>query len=849
MRHSAAVTDHALSPLRTPSGERIRLLGVELRGDVVGGHARVVSTQRYRHDEQQPVEAIYVFPLPSDAAVTGFTMEVAGRRLEAEVKEREEAFRVYDDAVTSGHGAALVEQERANVFTANVGNLLPGEEVRIEIAFVMKVPGDEGALRLSIPTLVAPRYIPGNAAGDRTGHGAADPTDRVHDADRISPKVGAVEYTMSMDLSVHFDAKATLSSPSHAITAVHDGTRWKVSFIGAPLDRDMVLLIEPEERAALERVVAHRGADGEGHVALTWVPDLSRLVPAGGGHGTFSFVIDRSGSMGGLSIEEARRALRLCLRQLREGDRFEVIAFDDQIDSFKPEPVPYTEKTLAEADRWISRIDARGGTELLAPMVRAARHGGVVVLLTDGQVGNEDEILRQVLASAAEKARIYTFGIGTAVSDVLLGELARRTGGAMELIHPGERIDEKVVATFSKAHAARVRAPVIEVSGVELDDLAPTRAPDLVDGEPWSVLARYATGGRAEVRIRGTLGGQPFVHVLVADLPDRADADLVPTLWARERIRDLEAQEVTGRRAAAMKDRIVSIATKHRPASGYTGFVVGEKRTGDGRTTEAAVTRAVPVSAPHGWAMFDGMGRDQGAVAASRGGIGRSRITPMLLAKRAMAPMPAMAPMAAMAPAPQGAPGAPPWPAPAARSPSATITGAPPPPEDFADDADDLDMHTLADRSFDGFAAEGGFGARAESDAELAKEVRADAKGASSLDVTLQAQRASGLWDADAGSLTRTIAALRDLLVHGITTAHAIYGANAKKAIEAVAAIASDPALRAADRDTALLLAYLVASGRKSRALVVDAIRKHAPGLVARLADEAALRAAVLPGT
>lgn len=828
MRHSAPAIDTAHSPLRTASGQSIPLLGVELRGDVVGGHARLVSTQRYRHDEAQPVEAIYVFPLPSDAAVTGFTMEVAGRRLEAEVKEREEAFRTYDDAVTSGHGAALIEQERANVFTANVGNLLPGEEVRIEITFVTRVPGDEGALRLSVPTLVAPRYIPGEPSGDRTAHGAADPTDRVRDADRISPQVGVVEYTMSLDLSVHFDAKATLSSPSHAITAVHDGSRWRVSFTGAPLDRDLVLVIEPEERAALERVVAHRGDDGEGHVALTWVPDLARLVPAGAAGGVFSFVVDRSGSMGGLSIEEARKALRLCLRQLREGDRFEVIAFDDSVECFRPEPVPYTEKTLADADKWIARVDARGGTELLAPMVQAARHGGVVVLLTDGQVGNEDEILRAVLAAAGEKASIYTFGIGTAVSDVLLGELARRTGGAMELIHPGERIDEKVVATFAKAHAARVRAPVIEVSGVELDDLAPTRAPDLVDGEPWSVLGRYARGGRAEVKIRGTLAGQPFVHVLLADLPDRADADLVPTLWARERIRDLEAQEVTGRRAAAMKDRIVGIATKHRLASRYTSFVVVEKRTGERRTTEAAVTRAVPVSAPHGWAMFGGRAEER----LARGGAP----TGSALYSKGMAPG---APMPAMAAPPRPAPMAAPAPR---RRLSGPITGAPPPPP-AAFEVDDFEDFSVAapdmDAMFDGSA---GIGSRADHKPAPPRE-----EASTGIDATLQRQRASGLWDADPTSLTATIEALRALLRDGITTAHPIYGANAKKAIEAVAAIASDSRIAALERETALLLAYLVASGRKSRALVIDAIRKHASGLEPRLGDEAALRAAMLP--
>lgn len=808
------------SPLRTAAGHSIPLLAVELRGEVIGGHAHLVSTQRYRSIEAQPVEAIYVFPLPSDAAVTGFVMEVGGRRLEAEVKEREAAFRAYDDAITSGHGAALIERERPNVFTANVGNLLPGEDVSIEVRFVMKVACDEGALRLFVPTLVAPRYVPGQQIGDRTGHGTAEPTHRVPDADRISPPVGDANYTLSVALRLHFDARATIGSPSHDLSAVHRDGAWDVALSGAPLDRDLVVLIEPAAREALERVVAHREGTGPGYVALTWVPDLA--TAGSSARNTFSFVLDRSGSMGGLSIEEARRALRLCLRQLREGDAFEVIAFDDHLESFRPEPVPYTERTLAEADRWIAGIDARGGTELLAPLLRVARNGSVVVLLTDGQVGNEDEILREVLAARAAGTRIYSFGIGTNVSDVLLGRLAQETGGAMELIHPGERIDEKVVATFAKAHAARVSAPVIEVRGIELDELAPSRIPDLVDGEPWTVLGRYAAGGRAEVVLRGTLGGRPFVHTLIADLPDRAEAPLVPTLWARERIRDLEQHEVTGRRAASMKDRIVALAIEHHLASRHTSFVVIEKRTGDRRATDGAVTRAIPVHAPHGWALFEGAKKKQAAPpGALRSMAGMSAMKPGAMPKAAPAPQPKMRKVMdeMLGESESTFRG---------RRTSPSVPAAPSPVVVQRRMQVDMD-------SEDDLSTTGRFEAFAES---------SDGASPTAVETLLQQQRASGTWDADPKSLSVTVSALRTLLREDITTLHAIYGANVKKAVDAIAALASVVTIPSAEREAALILGYLLAQGRRTRAMIVDAIRAHAPHLEAQLADEAALRAA-----
>src|SRR5262249_44842144 len=156
------------------------------------------------------------------------------------------------------------------------------------------------------------------------------------------------------------------------------------------------------------------------------------------------------------------------------------------------------------ADAWVQRLAADGGTELLAPMLAAARQApdGVLVLLTDGQIGNEDEVLREVLA-ARKSARVYAFGIGTNVSDVLLAELARRTGGAVEQIHPGERIDEKVVAQFARATAARVSETSVAFDGVEAAELAPAEPPPLVDGHPWTVYARVASKGSGQVHVRG----------------------------------------------------------------------------------------------------------------------------------------------------------------------------------------------------------------------------------------------------------------------------------------------------------------------------------------------------------
>ncbi|MCL2778868.1 MAG: VIT and VWA domain-containing protein [Polyangiaceae bacterium] len=786
------------SELVGTSGEAMALLGVEVRTEVVAGHASSVVRQRYRNDEKKPIEALYTFPLPSKAILIGFSMSVLGRRLEGEVHEREEAFRRYDDAITAGHGGALLEQERPNVFTANVGNLLPGEETTIEIQYVEPVVADEGAVRWSVPTLVAPRYIPGVPNGDRTAHGVTDPTDRVPDADRISPPIGDVAYGLALDLTFDLGADVDVESPSHSIVVTKQDGRTHVAFSQreVALDRDVIVIASATSArsaaAPLASVLMHRKGAGAGMLALTIVPDLGSAPSKHTAKGrNFVFVLDRSGSMGGTSMTEARMALRLCLRQLREGDRFEILAFDNRIESFAQRLTPFTQATLTAGDAWLEHVDARGGTELLGPMLEAAKLApdGVIVVLTDGQVGNEDEILAAFL-KAQTSARVYSFGIGTNVSGALLHALADKTGGAVEMIHPGERIDEKVIAQFARATALRVTNITIKTRGIELAEIAPAEPRSLVDSEPFCLFATYEVPGHGAIEIRGQLESEPFYLEVPVDLADASDRPVVAKLWAQARIVDLERAIVTGRRAETMKDRIVKLATFHGVSSKYTSFVVIEKRTGDRRATGQPETRVVAVSAPAGWDRMKSARVGRAVAFAS--------------APAAPAPMMAAARMRpAAAPTPSGF-----APMPAARA----------------------------------FAA--------PSPAPSAFEQKSVAE-ADPILVLLSQQTASGLWEEPGrDSIALTADALLKLSRLGLSTAHAVYGAQLKKAVDALLDRFTriDLAIEPQIRELALGVAWLVASGRRTRRTVEDAVRcggHELAALAAVLGDEHAVRARV----
>jgi len=760
-------------------GRRVPLRSVAFEGAVSGAHARACVRQTFVNEEAQPVEAVYTFPLPSDAVLVAFSMRCGGRALSGAVREREEAFRAYDEALAQGHGAALVEQERANVFTVQVGHLLPGEETVVEVEFLQRLGADEGALRWAIPTLVAPRYVPGTPEGDRTGHGYADPTARVKDADRVTPEPGEdAGYSASLEVTFDLGRSLAISSPSHALAVEElDGGRARVRFASgtAALDRDIVLTACARGAEALAPVQAHRSGS-TGTFALSVVPDL--FVPGQAPERRdVVFVVDVSGSMGGASLEQARAALRLCLRHLREGDRFGLIAFQTTFTAYAPELRPFTQAELERADAFVAGLAAGGGTEMLEPLLAALRMApdATVVLLTDGQVANEDEILSRVLERRG-RARVFAFGIGTSVSDALLLELSRRSGGGMEWIHPGERLDEKVVAQFARAVAPRVEEMMVEVEGVEAAELTPEPPPALVEGEVWSLLGRYREPGRGRLRIRGRRGGEPFELVVPFTLPERSEQAHLEKLWAGSRIKDAELELIRPERAPEVERRIRKLALQHGVASRFTSFVVIEEREGARRSEGPLETRVVPVHFPAGWQMFEKQEQRRAFQLvlrqASGGGPGSGAVLrpKAVLGEGGGIGLQAQASMA-----------------------------LPPRPQTILE------------------SGGGGVG--------VLEPAPAPVPPPSAAQRLLERQLASGLWE---GGLRATAAALLELRREGVDTAHPVYGAQVRKAVTAVAVLATaapHDEEEGAAVELALCAAWLSAAGARTRTEIERAAR------------------------
>jgi Ca-activated chloride channel family protein len=493
------------------------------------------------------LEAIYTFPLPTDATVLDVSVSVNGRAIEGRVFEREEAHRRYTDAVDRGQKAALLEEERPEVFNLSLGNLDAEHPTTVQLTLLVPLEPSDGFLRWRIPTMVAPRYMGGGRAGDRTMDGHAEPTPSVPDADRISPPVAFEPgYELAFDLVVPDRPGLEVKSPSHRVSCKRGEGGIHVSFRDAlePLDRDLVLELAGLPGQGLAWVDTEVVA-GQGTFTALVVPDLAGHLEAPRQPIEVVFLLDRSGSMRGDPIVEARRALQLSLRQLRAGDRFSIIAFDDRLEELAPEPLTYGPKTLAKADAWISRIDSRGGTALYVAIQRAftLSPGGIVVLLTDAQVGYEETMLDLVrqhrnLGGVARQARIHAFGIGHNVVQGLLTRMARLTGGDAVDIVPGEAIEDRVVTQFASLLAPRLLDPWIRFEGITVEDLVPSRLPAIVDGQPISLTGRFTGRGPARMVVMGQGPAGPTTLSLDLELSQGGTATGLDRLWARQTVQE-----------------------------------------------------------------------------------------------------------------------------------------------------------------------------------------------------------------------------------------------------------------------------------------------------------------------
>jgi len=567
-----------------------------VKAEISGSISRVVVTQQFENPFTERIEAVYTFPLPQNAAVDDMTMIIGDRTIRGKILPREQAQAVYEGAKARGYTASLLDQERPNIFTQAVANILPGNQVTITISYVETLRYEDGTYEFVFPMVVGPRYIPRN----------------VPDASRIAPPAAAAErsghdisFEISLDAGLIVD---NLEAKTHPVDIERPGpTRAHVRLRGGATipNKDFILRYNVAGKTIQDAVLTHRSDKGGFFTLMLQPPErigADDVTPK-----ELVFVLDTSGSMAGFPIEKAKETMSLALDNLYPDDTFNLITFSGDTRILFDQPVRATKRNLKRAQDFLASTSGYGGTEMMSAIKAALEpsenqsHVRIVCFMTDGFVGNDMQIIAEV--QKYKNARVFAFGVGSSVNRFLLENMA--TAGRGEVEYVGLNDDGSAAA---KRFHQRVRNPLLTDISIDwgelpVADVYPKRIPDLFGAKPVFLTGRYTAPGSGTIKLKGNMAGNPFTREIQVSLPETmALHDVLAPLWARARIDSVMSEDylgaLRGRMRDELKNTITQLGMEFRLMTQFTSFVaVEEINVADGGTLRRI---DVPVDVPEG---------------------------------------------------------------------------------------------------------------------------------------------------------------------------------------------------------------------------------------------------------
>jgi len=601
--------------------------------EMASGLVTATVRQRFVNDTAFPLEAMYIFPLPPDTAITDMQMQVGDRIIRSVVQEKAEAKKTYEAAKAAGKKTALLESNRPNVFKTSLANFMPGEEVDITISYTETAEYHKGVYDVTFPMVVGQRYYP--IPQPNAGEGSTN--DVPSDAAQINPPVlhPAVdpEHRLSLSLDVYGVPVAEITSNTHRIdvtpiVSTPHGRRVVLKDTVTIPNSDFNARITTVTEGTFEPLFLTADHAGTLHGLLTVFPPAAPAAddweaPAR----DVVFLIDTSGSMDGESIGQAKSGLKRCLRMLREEDQFTIVRFASDFSWFTPDLRPATPDRLESATEYVESLVADGGTEMqialehVLDLLADSSRIPMVVFLTDGCVGNEDSLMA-LLASKLHRGRLFTFGIGSAPNAFLMRKIAEIGRGESRFIRSHEDVG-RVMSDFFETLATPVLTDVrvrwLDEAGVAVDayESFPYPCPDLFAGRPLQLVGAFPSAIRG-VEIEGVFNGEKQVH-RETFAPTEKRHTSVARLFGSRRINELQFRMLrpeTAAEKASLREEALETALSYQLVTRYTSRVAVEEKVSRSPDGELLSVR-VPVAPPKGWNMFNATATQDTALAVA----------------------------------------------------------------------------------------------------------------------------------------------------------------------------------------------------------------------------------------
>ncbi|NET73446.1 MAG: VWA domain-containing protein, partial [Sphaerospermopsis sp. SIO1G2] len=607
--------------IHTPNQEPIAfpLQHTEVKAKVDGNISRVEVTQTFINPFTNTLEATYIFPLPDQAAVDNMLIKIGDRQIQGSIKKRQEAQQIYQQAKQQGRTAGLLEQERDNIFTQSLANIRPGEEIQVIICYTDSLKFTKGNYEFVFPMVVGPRYIPGISIADNTPGGGSAPkpmtlnqdTDLVPDASRLNAPILPVGIRSGHDINVTVEINAgikiqQINSPSHQIQIIRNGNKIaEIKLANADTIPNKDLIIRYQVASENTQVTIHtQNDDRGGHFAVYLIPAIEyqpdQIVPK-----DMIFLIDTSGSQSGAPLRQCQELMRRFISGLNSFDTFSIMDFANTTKQLSPVPLPNTQQNQQLALNYINRLNAGGGTEMLQGIrtvlnfpVTDFNRLRTIVLLTDGYIGNENQILAEIQRHLQPGTRLHSFGAGSSVNRFLLNRIAEIGRGISHIIRHDEPV-KQIVETFYQ----QINNPVFTniqlqwEGGGKTPIIYPLNPTDLFAEQPLVLFGKKSdsVGGRLHITAV-TAAGKYKQKTFNIDFKSVSDHSGIAQLWGRYRIKDLMNQMVNGDTKTGV-EAVTNTALTYQLLSQYTAFIAVSE---DIRVSpvEDSISVQVPVEMP-----------------------------------------------------------------------------------------------------------------------------------------------------------------------------------------------------------------------------------------------------------